>query len=50
MIALILLLIFITLKLTNNIDWNWWWVLAPLWINIIFLIIKQMIKDIINYK
>lgn len=27
-----LTLIFITLKLTNNIDWSWWWVLSPLWI------------------
>lgn len=22
---------FIVLKLTNYIDWSWWWVLAPLW-------------------
>lgn len=27
----ILSLIFITLKLTNTIDWSWWWVLSPLW-------------------
>lgn len=26
-----LTLIFIVLKLTNNIDWSWWWVLFPLW-------------------
>jgi len=26
-------LIFITLKLTDNIDWSWWWVLSPFWIN-----------------
>lgn len=25
-------LIFITLKLTNYIDWSWWWVLSPFWI------------------
>jgi len=23
---------FIVLKLTNVIDWSWWWVLAPFWI------------------
>ena len=23
--------LFIGLKLTNYIDWSWWWVLAPLW-------------------
>lgn len=27
-----LLIVFITLKLTDNIDWSWWWVLAPFWI------------------
>lgn len=25
-------LVFITLKLTNFIDWSWWWVLAPLYL------------------
>ncbi len=28
----VLLVIFIVLKLTGNIDWSWWWVLSPLWI------------------
>lgn len=27
-------LIFITLKLTHNIDWSWLWVLAPFWMPI----------------
>lgn len=26
-----LFLVFLTLKLTNVIDWSWWWVTAPLW-------------------
>lgn len=26
-----LALVFITLKLTEVIDWSWWWVTAPLW-------------------
>ena len=26
-----LLITFIVLKLTDTIDWSWWWVLAPLW-------------------
>jgi hypothetical protein len=29
----ILFLIFLVLKLTNYIDWSWWWVTAPLWIS-----------------
>lgn len=27
-----LTVLFIGLKLTNYIDWSWWWVLSPLWI------------------
>lgn len=27
-----LMLLFIGLKLTNYIDWSWWWVTSPLWI------------------
>lgn len=30
----VLFLIFMTLKLTNYIDWSWWWITAPLWIPI----------------
>ncbi len=30
----VLLIIFITLKLTDNIDWSWLWVLSPLWIGL----------------
>ena len=30
----VLFLIFLVLKLTNVIDWSWWWVTAPLWIPI----------------
>lgn len=40
----LLTLVFITLKLTGNIDWSWWWILSPIWIPIalgllIFLIV-----------
>jgi len=40
----LMFLILMTLKLTNYIDWSWWWVTAPLWggfalIFLIFLII-----------
>jgi hypothetical protein len=35
----LLTLIFITLKLTNYIDWSWWWVLAPLWIPIVITLL-----------
>jgi len=39
----LLLIIFIILKLTKVIDWNWVWVLSPLWISaslgVLFLLI-----------
>ena len=35
----ILFLVFLVLKLTNVIDWSWWWVTAPLWIPTIFVVI-----------
>lgn len=28
-----LTIVFIVLKLTDNIDWSWWWVVSPLWIS-----------------
>ena len=30
-VATILFFIFLVLKLTDVIDWSWWWVTAPLW-------------------
>lgn len=40
----LLTIVFITLKLTNFIDWSWLWVLAPLWIPFsIFLVIGGVI-------
>lgn len=29
-----LTVLFIGLKLTGNIAWSWWWVLAPMWMPI----------------
>jgi hypothetical protein len=34
-IGFILLVIFVTLKLTHVIAWSWLWVLSPIWIPII---------------
>jgi membrane protein YdbS with pleckstrin-like domain len=31
-VTTILLVVFVVLKLTGNLDWSWWWVLSPLWI------------------
>jgi hypothetical protein len=35
----LLLIVFIVLKLTNVINWSWWWVLSPLWISLGIVVI-----------
>lgn len=32
----LLTIVFVTLKLTDHIDWSWLWVLSPLWISGLF--------------
>lgn len=44
----VLLVVFIVLKLTGNIDWSWWWVLSPLWIPLaiaLFIIVIFLIAN-----
>lgn len=31
----VLFLVFLVLKLTENIDWSWWWVTSPIWIPLV---------------
>jgi hypothetical protein len=38
-ILTILFVVFVTLKLTGNIDWSWWWVTSPLWLPVVILFI-----------
>ena len=43
-----LFITFLVLKLTNVINWSWWWVTAPLWVPlglvaIVFVIICVMV-------
>lgn len=37
-ILMVLTIVFITLKLTNVIDWGWGWVLAPLWLPVALMV------------
>jgi hypothetical protein len=39
-----LLLLFLGLRLTDNIDWPWIWVLAPGWIAFIIGAVSEMRK------
>lgn len=41
-----LTMIFVVLKLTNLINWSWWWVLSPLWMTIILCVIGAIFVGI----
>ena len=43
----ILFIVFLILKLTDTIDWSWWWVTSPLWIPLAFMIALSIIIGII---
>ena len=47
-LGMILFLIFLTLKLTNHIDWSWWWVFSPLLIHLLLatIIILVYVKKL----
>ncbi len=44
----LLLLAFIVLKLTNVINWSWWWVLSPFWIPVVIVIVLLIIAKLIK--
>ena len=46
----LLTLIFITLKLTDIIDWSWWYVLAPTLIPFVIVIGIVFIAIVCGYK
>lgn len=41
----LLLLLFIYLKLTHQVDWSWLYVLSPLWISFTIVVILGVIKN-----
>lgn len=43
MLAILLFVLFLGLKLTNQIDWSWWFVFMP-------LIVGWLVRFIRNYK
>lgn len=42
-----LTLLFIGLKLTNYINWSWWWVLSPLWGSVVLIVVVLIILFIL---
>ena len=43
---MLLFITFMVLKLTNVIDWSWWWVTAPLWGPLAIVIVIAIIIGI----
>lgn len=42
----LLTICFIVLRLTGFIDWEWWWVLAPLWVPLAIALLVVVIAAI----
>lgn len=46
----LLTIAFIVLKLCNVINWPWIWVLAPMWISILFALVLVIVIVAVIYK
>ena len=44
----ILFVVFLVLKLTEKIDWSWWWVTSPIWIPVAFVLAITIILGILS--
>ena len=45
----LLTIAFIVLKLTDVIDWSWWWILSPIWISGGLIILVLVIATLITW-
>lgn len=39
----LLTVLFIGLKLTDYIDWSWWWVLSPMWLPFVVVFVVALL-------
>jgi hypothetical protein len=44
----LLTILFIALKLTNFIDWSWWWVLSPMWLTAVIFVFAVIVLVLIR--
>jgi len=42
----LLLVAFIVLRLCEVITWSWWWVMAPLWGPVVFVVVLVIIYEL----
>jgi len=43
----LLFITFLVLKLTHVIDWSWWWITAPLWVDAAIVVILLIVLCIV---
>ena len=48
-LSFILFIVFLVLKLTDVINWSWWWVTAPLWISFGLSLVVLLIYTIVLF-
>lgn len=50
LLAVALGTLFVGLKLTDSIDWSWWWVLAPFWgwavITVVIVVVVVILEEL----
>ena len=49
-LGMVLFLIFMTLKLTGNITWSWWYVTLPLWGPLLLVLVIMGIVALVAYN
>lgn len=42
--------VFVTLKLTDNVDWPWLWVLSPIWISVALWTLVMIVFGLVLVK
>lgn len=47
-VVIILTAILVFLKVNNKIDWDWFWVICPIWIDFIILFLIMIVLFIIS--
>ena len=43
-----LTILFTALKLTNYINWSWWWVLSPMWFPLFVILLSAGLLSVIQ--
>ena len=46
----VLFTVFLVLKLTDVVDWSWWLVTAPLWVQFVIVFLANMVYQTLEDK